>query len=718
MGRTAVFKGIELVIPDAYSALDVTRLLTPTSGGVGIVALVGESEGGKPGLHIFPGGASPAIVKDELKGGAGAHMSRLALRSGVDGLVQAGASTVLFYKTNNSTQSQLVVGGVREARSVTTVADVAGSLNDTYLDNLQAAPGGTTYYVWFNVNAAGTDPALAGKTGIEVALATGASANDVATAIRAALNAVSGKPFDVAGATNVVLITNKAKGNVTDLVDGAAPTGFTVLTTVQGNFPSAPAAFTIKSKQYGSFTALYTAEIATVGPNKFLTVRDELGVAEVSSAVGAANFMTITRSNAGGATAAQVRLRYVANLLRLQGQHDLGAGLVSAFDLDVTGLTLKQIKTLVEATYAGWTVSIPSVANESFKAVDLDMVEFYQDAFAPAAYGFKASVYELVQWSLTSSQLVEVVRGSENDVDGVPAAMALASLTGGTRGSTSNTDVQNAYNALLDLRVNITVPLFCKDNQDGSTVSIASVNSIVKDHVQSRSAILGRSECQAYVAIQGNKDAFKAESARMGSRYVSVTSQKISDLDIDGNVVTFDEYAFAVVCAQTQAGSPIGTPLTNRLLPVTGLFQDASWKPSVDGAELIKAGCLIAGLDENNQIRVIAGYTSWLGDTNNANIYIETVESLAIFSFNHRQFMKQRFLGVSSFTTQDILDAIKESLEAERDTTRSIKGFDLEQTKLISTTAGRLEYEIAVVPFEGIVFILPTVVAIRETAAA
>lgn len=116
-----------------------------------------------------------------------------------------------------------------EIANVTTVADVAGSLNNTYF-LLSAANGGTSYYVWLNINSAGVDPAIAGKTGIEVDAATGASANAIATAIRSAF---SGNPdFTASGATNQVILTQAAGGPGTALSDGAVPTGFTFATTV------------------------------------------------------------------------------------------------------------------------------------------------------------------------------------------------------------------------------------------------------------------------------------------------------------------------------------------------------------------------------------------------------------------------------------------------------------------------------------------------------
>lgn len=63
--------------------------------------------------------------------------------------------------------------------------DVSLSLQNKYffIYNLD----GDKFHVWLNVNGAGTDPAPSGSTGIEVAVATNASASDIAAAIAAKL---------------------------------------------------------------------------------------------------------------------------------------------------------------------------------------------------------------------------------------------------------------------------------------------------------------------------------------------------------------------------------------------------------------------------------------------------------------------------------------------------------------------------------------------------
>lgn len=134
-----------------------------------------------------------------------------------------------------------------EVATVTCVADVAGSLNNDYFF-INTANDAVQYYVWMNVNAAGVDPAIAGRTGVEVALATNDTASTVATAVASALNALAGFSSSAVGA--VATVTNAATGSTTDA--SAQTSGFTIAVTTQGYG-------TIigwgKSKQYQSMLA-------------------------------------------------------------------------------------------------------------------------------------------------------------------------------------------------------------------------------------------------------------------------------------------------------------------------------------------------------------------------------------------------------------------------------------------------------------------------------
>ena len=118
----------------------------------------------------------------------------------VDGVTLAADDRILVKNQVTSTQET----------EVTTVADAAGSLNNTYF--FISTPT-TDYYVWINVGAAGTDPAIAGRTGIEVTIATNANASAVATGVQLAVDATL--DFTAGVLANVVTINT--------VVDASSP---------------------------------------------------------------------------------------------------------------------------------------------------------------------------------------------------------------------------------------------------------------------------------------------------------------------------------------------------------------------------------------------------------------------------------------------------------------------------------------------------------------
>lgn len=114
-----------------------------------------------------------------------------------------------------------------ESVDIATVADSSGSLNSKYF--LINGADGTNWYVWYNINSAGVDPAIADRTGIEVTAATGASANTLASATKTALAACT-SITTIGGATNHVTFVQDQAGSGS-VTDGAAPTGFSITYT-------------------------------------------------------------------------------------------------------------------------------------------------------------------------------------------------------------------------------------------------------------------------------------------------------------------------------------------------------------------------------------------------------------------------------------------------------------------------------------------------------
>ena len=120
------------------------------------------------------------------------------------------------------------------AEVTTVLCPAATSITTGQYFTLYSATDATAYYVWYNKNAGGGDPAPVGKTAIAVAIGTSDTAIQVATATAAAIAAANSTlDFTAAnGGTATVTITNKNKGSCTDAANvdvGGTPT-FTVTT--------------------------------------------------------------------------------------------------------------------------------------------------------------------------------------------------------------------------------------------------------------------------------------------------------------------------------------------------------------------------------------------------------------------------------------------------------------------------------------------------------
>ena len=127
---------------------------------------------------------------------------------------------------------------VAEVTTITCRPDESGSLQSKYFF-INTVEVDTTinvgykiveYYVWMDVSSGGSDPAISGKTGIEVDIATDNNAATVATAVKNALHALAN--FSATIDSNVVTVTNANKGAVTDASDNN--TNNAIAVTTQG----------------------------------------------------------------------------------------------------------------------------------------------------------------------------------------------------------------------------------------------------------------------------------------------------------------------------------------------------------------------------------------------------------------------------------------------------------------------------------------------------
>lgn len=125
-----------------------------------------------------------------------------------------------------------VAFGRYQEQEVTCAADIAGSHNNDYFV-LYNAKDATKFHVWYSVNGAGVDPAPPSSTGIQVNIATSATASAVASATATAIQAVTG--FAAAATGAVVGICNTQPGLSTTVAAGVGLVGFSYALILAGD---------------------------------------------------------------------------------------------------------------------------------------------------------------------------------------------------------------------------------------------------------------------------------------------------------------------------------------------------------------------------------------------------------------------------------------------------------------------------------------------------
>lgn len=134
--------------------------------------------------------------------------------------------------SNNMTKVTYYDDNCQEQTEIRTVADVSGSLNNTYFI-MYSARDQTLYHVWYNVSAGGTDPAPVGSAAIEVAIST----NDPSAVISLATQQVLDAHVDFNAVidptgSNRMLVTNEVGGSTTNTAD--FDSGFSFLNLSEG----------------------------------------------------------------------------------------------------------------------------------------------------------------------------------------------------------------------------------------------------------------------------------------------------------------------------------------------------------------------------------------------------------------------------------------------------------------------------------------------------
>lgn len=130
---------------------------------------------------------------------------------------------------NADSEFSAIVSGAAEVTDLTFPAPAG--INDSNYFLLNSANDENKYYVYFDKTGSAADPAISGRLPVLVDIQLAATADDVASAVQAELDALV--DFGASVSTNVVTVTNAEEGITTD-ASNISVTGMSILVTTQG----------------------------------------------------------------------------------------------------------------------------------------------------------------------------------------------------------------------------------------------------------------------------------------------------------------------------------------------------------------------------------------------------------------------------------------------------------------------------------------------------
>jgi hypothetical protein len=300
----------------------------------------------------------------------------------------------------------------------------------------------------------------------------------------------------------------------------------------------------------------------------------------------------------------------------------------------------------------GFTFTVFATQPTLFNSTDLDFVSAtdIKSAAKLTAYGDLAAIITKIN---NESELVTAAKGSvaSGSPDNTTAPVFLAgghegSSTPGQEGvpTTTPSDWQGSLDLLKKIRVN-TIVLLTSD---------PSIHAQGKTHCDYMAGV-GRSERDLCVGLENSgmtdlptKTEAKSQILTLNSRHVRATAQAIERYNTSNEQVEFASSFTACIVAGMQAGSPVGTSLTNKVANIIKLRQDSSWNPTDDAEELINAGLFMFEQVDNVGRRCVRNITTHLSSSNIAYTEASVNEATNFSVYNFRTAM-EIMVGKSGF---------------------------------------------------------------------
>jgi hypothetical protein len=460
-----------------------------------------------------------------------------------------------------------------------------------------------------------------------------------------------------------------------EVIKGGAQQLVTMQTnqSVKASLALASSYGTIKAKRYGKPGNNINATIAVASSQATITLnRADLGITEISNAIGGTGVMTIQCTD-GAISAATLSISATTLTTTITG------GTAASLSIPLSQFnTIGDLAAYI-ATQTGYTATVATAQQQNQPLSVMDRVSAVDIKTAP--YTVKRDAAD-IQAFFATSQLVDFTPGSAGYL-GIPAALTKTYLTGGAKGATSQANFQTCLDALSASNCNFIVPLFSRDATGGdiadgltestSSYLISSVHAAVRSHCVAQSAIKARRERQAWVGFQSDTySAVKDAAANLGAGRVSLLFQRCDIAGASGISATSQPHMLAVIAAAMKAAAPVGLPNHFKKPAING-FQTvnssgaAFFNPVTDAEDALNAGLTFVEKAPGGGFRFHCDNSTY-GQATNAWFYARPAVQYAadiaakVIRLNLESFVGNRNSDVSVTTVTNFMIGVLDKL--------------------------------------------------------
>jgi hypothetical protein len=260
---------------------------------------------------------------------------------------------------------------------------------------------------------------------------------------------------------------------------------------------------------------------------------------------------------------------------------------------------------------------------------------------------------------------------------GLPDVASLGFLSGGSRGATTNADVQGALDAIQAIKGNLVVPLFSNDaavdiaadvTDASSTYDIASINSAVRAHCLQMSQLKRR---RRRIAILSNYDSFANDeiaAANTASERCVMVFQNVRDNNSTGTLTTFKPWMAAIKAASMQAAG-FYKDITHKYIAISAATVPGggfSYNINSNLEDALTSGLLPIVYDGSGY-KWVSDQTTYSVDDNFVRNSLQAMYILDIVTATAEERMERAFVGqsladVSAETGKTVFKAICDDL--------------------------------------------------------